>query len=598
MVKTRSGRRVIPWLVAGLIGAAGLIALGSCAPPVSEALTATSGETATSQPSASPSQTLTPSPSPTITSIPPPTLYPTPLPTIVIPMLTRTVPMTTTPAPRPEVWALPDRVIPEPFGVEIHFTRASQGEMDYIANGGFKWVRMDMFWHTIETALGRYNFSAYDSLVAEMTRRGIRIVFILDYGNPLYDRGYPPTSPGGQAAFARFAAVAAKRYRDAGVIWDIWNEPNLDHFWAPKANAHDYGQLALKTVTAIRAAEPTAIVVAPALAGYDYPFWHTLGRMGLFNQIDAVTIHSYGVRTPEELTGPYLELRGIINTYSPNWKVPIFSGEWGFASTINGYSEGQQAQLLTRQWLVNLMHDINLNIWYDWRDDGTDLDNSEHNFGTVRNNYSPKPAYEAAQTLSTALNGYRFLRRVSLERADDYLLIFQNGDRVAFAMWTIDEAHTVILPISVYDVRVVEMTGDGHTLESDGQGLAVPITQSPRYLLFREDQAPAHLGGWLPLDTVNCLTRGTMASIPVVFDATHGMPRHGELQVWAKGVLRGSIPVNIGPMAEEQVRIPVDLEGLSGNASAEVRLVLNDPAMEDLHTAAIWIQVAEAAGTE
>ncbi|MCD6284495.1 MAG: cellulase family glycosylhydrolase [Anaerolineae bacterium] len=503
--------------------------------------------------------------------------------------------MTTTPAPIPEVWALPDRVIPEPFGVEIHFTRASQGEMDYIANGGFQWVRMDMFWHTIETALGRYNFSAYDSLVREMTRRGIRIVFILDYGNPLYDRGYPPTSPGGQAAFARFAAVAARRYRDAGVIWEIWNEPNLDHFWVPKANARDYGNLALKTVTAIRAADPTAIVVAPALSGYEIPFWHTLGQMGLFNQIDAVTIHSYGVRTPEELTGPYLELRAIINTYSPNWKVPILSGEWGFASTTNGYSEGQQAQLLTRQWLINLMHDINLNIWYDWRDDGTDPDNSEQNFGTVRNNYTTKPAFQSAQTLSTALDGYRFLRRVPLERADDYLLIFQNGDRVAFAMWTIADAHTVILPISVYDVAVVEMTGDKHKLDSEGQGLAVPITHSPRYLLFRGDQAPAYLGGWRPLDTVNCLTRGTMASVLVIFDPTHGLPLHGELQVWARGALRGAIPVNIGPMGKEQVRIPVDLEGLSGNVPAEVRLVLNDPVMEDLHTAAIWIQVAEAA---
>ena len=588
MVKTRLERRGIPWLVAGLIGAIGLIALGGCAPPVSEALMVTSDAAATSQPSPSPS------PSPTVTPIPPPTLHPTPLPTIVIPMLTRTAPMTTTPGVRPEVWELPDRIIPEPFGVEIHFTRASQDEMDYIASGGFKWVRMDMFWHTVETALGRYNFSAYDVLVEEMTRRSIRIVFILDYGNPLYDHFYPPTSPGAQAAFARFAAVAARRYRDAGVIWDIWNEPNLDHFWVPKANAHDYGALALKTVTAIRAADPTAIVVAPALAGYEYPFWHALGQMGLFSQIDAVTVHSYGVRTPEELTSPYLELRAVINAYSPNWKVPILSGEWGFASTVNGYSEWEQAQVLTRQWLVNLMHDINLNIWYGWRDDGTDPDNSEHNFGTVRNNHTAKPAYEAAQTLATALGGYRFLRRVSLESADDYLLVFQNGDRVAFAMWTIADEHTVILPISVYGVAVVEMTGDDHVLESEGEGLAVPITQSPRYLRFRRDQAPAILGGWRPLDTVNCLTRGTMASVPVIIEPAHGLPLHGELQVWARGALRGSIPVNTGPMAKKQVQIPVDLEGLSGNVRAEVRLLLADRAMEDLHTAAIWIQVAEA----
>ena len=52
---------------------------------------------------------------------------------------------------------------------------------------------MDMFWHSIETAPASYNFGEYDVLVKSMVSRGIRIVFILDYGNPLYDNGYPPT---------------------------------------------------------------------------------------------------------------------------------------------------------------------------------------------------------------------------------------------------------------------------------------------------------------------------------------------------------------------------------------------------------------------
>ena len=156
-------------------------------------------------------ETSTPTVMPSIHPYPTPTPYATPLPTIVIPMLTRTIPLTTTPEARHEVWQLPDRIVPEPFGVEIHFTRASRQEFDYIANGGFKWVRMDMFWHAIETASGRYNFAEYDSLVKALTERGIRLVFILDYGNPLYDYGFPPTSPAGQDAYARFAAAAARK---------------------------------------------------------------------------------------------------------------------------------------------------------------------------------------------------------------------------------------------------------------------------------------------------------------------------------------------------------------------------------------------------
>ncbi|MBN1248503.1 MAG: cellulase family glycosylhydrolase [Anaerolineae bacterium] len=591
--------RGIPWPWTLAVSVAAILStalfLTGCNPPISEALE--EPVAASPLPSPSPSPTPTVTPAPTITPLPPPTLHPTPLPTIVIPMLTRTAPMTRVAGTLPELWTLPERVVPEPFGVEIHFTRASQNELDYLAAGGFRWIRMDMFWHTIETDLGRYTFAAYDSLVEEMNRRGIRIVFILDYGNPLYDHGYPPTSPGGQAAFASFAAIAAKRYRDKGIVWEIWNEPNVDHFWVPEANAQAYGELALRTIAAIRSADPTALVVAPATSGYDYPFWHALGKMGLFTKVDAVTVHSYGVRTPEELTGPLLKLRALVNGYSPGWKVPVLSGEWGFYSTEGGYTEGQQGQLLARQWLVNLMHDIDLSIWYDWRDDGLEPDNPEHNFGTVHNDYTVKPAYRAAQTIATHLEGYQFLRSVPLERPDDYLLLFGDGARTAFAMWTTGIEHTVILPVSVYEVAGVNMVGDPYPIESEGEGLAVSLSSSPRYLLFRGDQAPAYLGGWRPLDTINCLTRGPDATIPVVISPYESMPLYGELQVWARGALRGSASVRVEPLMEARVRVPVDLDGLTGNVPAELRFVLQNPAMADLQTAAIWLQITEMAET-
>lgn len=507
--------------------------------------------------------------------------------------MTRTVAATATPQPLPDLWDLPDRVVPEAFGVEIHFTRASHQELDYLAAGGFKWVRMDMFWHTIERDVGRYDFSEYDALVAALRQRNIRIVFILDYGNPLYDHGYPPTSASGQAAFARFAAVAADRYRDKGILWDLWNEPNLDHFWIPEANADAYGRLALLTASAIRRVDPTALIVGPAVCGFDWKFWHALGRMGLFQQLDAVTFHAYGVEQPEDLIGPYLDLRALLNAYTPGWSIPILSGEWGFATTPGGWTEGQQAQYLSRQWLFNLAYDIDLSIWYDWRDGGLDPDDPEQNFGTVRHAYGAKPSYFAAQTLATTLSGYRFLRRIPLERADDYLLLFQNGNRVALTAWTTGEAHILILPISVYDVQMVGMMGEESMLESEGQGLALPVDQSPRYLLFRPDQPPLYLGGWRPLNTINNLSRAEGAAIPMVFEDSVGIAIFGELQVWIDGQLRGQTTVYAPPMTRQQPAATVNLTGLHGSVQAELRLVMENSAMAPLQTAAIWLQITD-----
>ena len=547
-------------------------------------------------PAATLAPTSTLSPSPTITLspalTPSPTATPTLIPTIVIPMLTPTITPTATSEPY-SVWHIPERVVPEPFGVNIHFTRAGKQELDYIARGGFKWVRMDMFWHIVETELGRYDFSDYDVLLASMEARGIRIIFILDYGNSLYDQGFPPTSPGGQAAFARFAAAAARRYRDRGVIWEIWNEPNLDHFWTPQANAADYGRLALRVANAIHHADPGAIVAAPALSGYEWSFWTTVGQMGLFKRLDVITVHSYGVYSPEEILPLYLTLRSIINRYNPQWKIPIFSGEWGFSTAQGGMSELQQAQFLTRQWLFNISHDINLSIWYDWHDDGPDPHNPEHNFGVVRHDYTAKAAYTAARTLLKTLDGYRFLRRIPLEFGDDYVLLFQKDAQVALVGWTTGQAHTVILPIPTDDVEWVSLTGDVNTLESDGGGLALALTQSPRYLMFRPDQAASQLGGWRPVDTVNCLVADASASIPLIFDNTTVAPMAGKLEVRAYGELRGALLVSIPPGARYHIRVPVDLTSLSGTVQAELRFLPENEVMLPLQSALIWLQVTQ-----
>ena len=223
-----------------------VLLLAGCAAPVVQADPATRVPTATFTVTTSP--TVTPSPTP----VPTATATPTPIPTISIPILTRTATPTSVPADDvAPFWlldALPDPVIPQPFGVEIHFARAGAFELDRLAAGGFRWVRMDLFWHAVEIEPGRYDFRAYDALVASMAKRGIRIVFILDYGNPMYDSNLPPTSAEGRAAFARFAATAAQHYRGEGIVWEIWNEPNLNHFWLPEANVEHYGQLALETV--------------------------------------------------------------------------------------------------------------------------------------------------------------------------------------------------------------------------------------------------------------------------------------------------------------------------------------------------------------
>src|ERR1035437_7707912 len=78
------------------------------------------------------------------------------------------------------------------LGVNIHFTDPRPGEMEMLAAGGFKWVRMDFHWSSIEKQKGLYDFSAYERLLAALKPYGIHALFILDYTNKFYDDDLPP----------------------------------------------------------------------------------------------------------------------------------------------------------------------------------------------------------------------------------------------------------------------------------------------------------------------------------------------------------------------------------------------------------------------
>ncbi|MGH9350618.1 MAG: hypothetical protein ACRD2G_00370, partial [Terriglobia bacterium] len=145
--------------------------------------------------------------------------------------------------------------IPESLGVNIHFTSPRPGEMRELAAGGFRWVRMDFDWASTEREKGRYDFSAYDTLMAALGPYHIRPIFILDYTNKFYDHGLSPYDADGRQAFANWVAAAVEHFQGRGVVWEMYNEPNWK-FWSPKPNVQDYVKLALKVGETIREDSP------------------------------------------------------------------------------------------------------------------------------------------------------------------------------------------------------------------------------------------------------------------------------------------------------------------------------------------------------
>lgn len=400
---------------------------------------------------------------------------------------------------------IPEPVLPQGVGVNIHFITGRERDLDLIAAAGFKFIRMDFAWEATEKARGEYDWSGYDELTANLSKRGLRPIYIFDYSHRLYEdeveaknpiTGKPdkdtaaPRKPESVAAFAKWAAAAAAHFKSRGVIWEIWNEPNIT-FWKPKANVTNYSALALATCKAVRAADPKATIIGPAISGFGPPFMEKFLASGVLEYLDGVSVHPYRdyKKPPESAGADYAKLRALIDQYAPaskKGKLPILSGEWGYATHDRGLPLETQAAFAVRQQLANLLNHVPLSIWYDWQNDGPDPKEREHNFGVVFGDLKPKPAYIAVHTLTRQLAGYRIAARHAAGSDDDFALVLTNEAREAkLAVWTLGQPHAITLDVQgrgKKPFRLVRGDGEVSEVKAEGGRLTLDLTAAPQYL--------------------------------------------------------------------------------------------------------------------
>ena len=387
-----------------------------------------------------------------------------------------------------------DTITSARLGINIHQNEPQHNDDAMIAKAGIGFVRVDFPWANIERHKGNYDFSVQEKIIKVFAGHGIQAVATLAYNNPLYDtKSKVPFHTGPhtaevQQAFARFAAASAMQFKQYGVVWEIWNEPNNFPFWKPIPSAADYMDLAKGTAKAIRQVDPSASIIAPALitAHPNIDIWNFLGhcfQLGLLEIIDAVSMHPYREKPPETVIEDYQHLRTLAIRYAPNKKdFPIVSSEWGYPVTAL-VSRDLQAELLVRQFLINSTNGVLLSIWYDWHDDGQDANNPLQNFGMLAWNYQPKPAYFAALTMMEDLKGFRFMKRVPQADVEDFVFLFAQDTVQKLVVWTIKDPHSVSLRVTTPSVVVVSMTGARQSIASTDGKLTIGFTGAPQYLL-------------------------------------------------------------------------------------------------------------------
>ncbi|PHF78022.1 glycoside hydrolase family 5 [Priestia aryabhattai] len=377
------------------------------------------------------------------------------------------------------------------MGVNINGKITKQDIQD-ISTAGFKWVRMDIYWESVEPVKGKYDFTKnnYDKINSWLREYNIKPYYILDYSNKLYERKRSITSSEGRKAFLKFVQMTVKRYNNQNAIWEVWNEPNHPNFWNEVNSYNNYAKLLKSVYPVIKKYDPTGLVVGPALSGIhdDSLNWlKNLFQLNVLQYVDAISVHPYRYNNPETVIIDYKKLNRLVKHYTKK-KIPILSGEWGYSMTEPSMkiqmSEMKQAQYFTRTMLINISQNIHINIWYNWKNTGDNPSDREHNFGVMWYDSTPKLTYLASQVLATTLKDYNFVKRVDQLSNEDYVLEFKNSEgKKALVFWTTKENHTINISMKNKNGTVVSMLGAKRKIKIKDK-LQLKLFSSPNYLLI------------------------------------------------------------------------------------------------------------------
>ncbi|WP_326429952.1 hypothetical protein VQ574_08110 [Stutzerimonas frequens] len=352
------------------------------------------------------------------------------------------------------------QTVDEPFVVgvcahELHKGDPSGRAYAMMRDAGITSVRTDAHWAYVERQPNQLKIEpSWQRYLKETARHGLSTQFILGYGNQHHGGGEKPRSEPVRAAYNRYVDFVTENLKGQVAYYEIWNEWDVEDPRDP-AFTQDYARLIADAAGIIRQRDPAATVLAGAVTsqGIESGFALRLLENGLMQSVDGLSLHPYvhcrGWRrnTPEAWIDWMAEVDKEL-TRAAGRPVPLYLTEmaWPSHQGACGIDETLQAAYLARAFfLARTLPNIKGMWWYDFRNDGTDKTEREHNFGLVRQDFTPKPAYPVLAAISEIVGQYAFLGRLENTANDVVMLRFARGEDELLVAWSTGKPRTVEL---------------------------------------------------------------------------------------------------------------------------------------------------------
>ncbi|AJX35520.1 cellulase family glycosylhydrolase [Burkholderia oklahomensis] len=365
--------------------------------------------------------------------------------------------------------------------------------LDAVKDAGFSFVRADLFWEAVDTPHG-WDFSKYDTLVANLSARGLGALFILGGMHHLHSPNQPPTTPAQLAAFRQYVFKAAQRFKGKPVRFEVWNEQDHKTYWLGEPSPAAYRNVLKQALQAVKAANPDAIVATGGVQQVNRTFIRAVGDIASRAQPapDAISVHPYRQTEPETVFADYAALRRDLSSY----RTPpqIWATEWAYPSYGYNYvadigdghssvARERQARYAVRLLLANWISQIGLTSYYDIRDDGRDRKNMEHNFGLLDADTGKLPAYIAVRQLFWFTGDAERARYFQDSDARYVVLKLTAARATKYVVWCYGDGNAIGVDLSRLPAgaAVTDMYGAGLDAGSRRR-LDVPETRGPIFI--------------------------------------------------------------------------------------------------------------------
>jgi len=142
---------------------------------------------------------------------------------------------------------------------------------DALDRGGFQLVRQPVVWSEIEISEGDYDWSLYDRIVDELSRRDIRMVAVI-LEAPAWSRASGSLAasdgpPVDSSLVGSFLQAFTSRYGDAVPFIQFWDKPNVADRWGGSpATAAEFLPYLAAAYNGAHAGNPEVSIITPELS--------------------------------------------------------------------------------------------------------------------------------------------------------------------------------------------------------------------------------------------------------------------------------------------------------------------------------------------